>query len=100
MLYHTFYSIHSMLNIIVYPEIVHGLFCVEETCPLYIDKCIYIYIYISIWGFPKIMGTLLGVPIIRVIVFWGLYWGPLILGNYYMYIHTLETASCFSSARL
>ena len=34
------------------------------------------------WGFPKIRGTLLGVPIIRIIVFWGLYWGPLILGNY------------------
>ena len=34
------------------------------------------------WGFPKIRGTLLGVPIIRIIVFWGLYWGPPILGNY------------------
>ena len=30
------------------------------------------------WGFPKIRGTFLGVPIIRSIVFWGLYWGPLI----------------------
>ena len=27
-------------------------------------------------------GTILGVPRIRTIVFWGLYWGPLILGNY------------------
>ena len=34
------------------------------------------------WGFPKIGGTLLGVPIIRILVFWGLHWGPLILGNY------------------
>ena len=34
--------------------------------------------------FPKIRGTLLGVPIIRTIVFWGLYWGPLILGNYHI----------------
>ena len=25
----------------------------------------------------------LRVPIIRIIVFWGLYWGPLILGNYH-----------------
>ena len=33
-------------------------------------------------GFPKIRGTVLGVPIIRTIVFWGLYWGPFILGNY------------------
>ena len=31
---------------------------------------------------PKIRDTFLGVPIIRTIVFWGLYWGPLILGNY------------------
>ena len=37
----------------------------------------------SIWEFPKIRGTLLGVPITRTIVFWGLYWGPLILGNYH-----------------
>ena len=25
------------------------------------------------WEFPKIRGTILGVPIIRTIVFWGLY---------------------------
>ena len=37
-----------------------------------------------IWGFPKIRGTFLGVPIIRTIVFWGLHWGPLILGNYHI----------------
>ena len=43
-----------------------------------------------IWGFPKIRGTILGVPIIRIIIYWGLYWGPPILGNYhiYIYIHT------------
>ena len=35
------------------------------------------------WGFPKIRGTFLGVPIIRIIVFWGLDWGPLILGKYH-----------------
>ena len=34
-----------------------------------------------IWEFPKTRGTILGVPIIRIIVFWGLYWGPFILGN-------------------
>ena len=34
-----------------------------------------------IWGFPTIRGTLLEAPIIRTIVFWGLYWGPPILGN-------------------
>ena len=37
-----------------------------------------------IWGFPKIGGTFLGVPIIRTIVFWGLYLGPSILGNYHL----------------
>ena len=33
-------------------------------------------------GVSKNVGTFLGVPIIRIIVYWGLYWGPLILGNY------------------
>ena len=30
------------------------------------------------------MGTFLGVPIIRTIVFLGLYWGSPILGNYHI----------------
>ena len=34
-----------------------------------------------IWGVPIIRGTFLGVPIIRIIVFWGLYGGP---GNYHL----------------
>ena len=29
--------------------------------------------YKDIWKFPKIRGTFLGVPIIRTIVYWGLY---------------------------
>ena len=37
-----------------------------------------------IWEFPKIRGTILGVPIIRTVVFWGLYWGPFILGKYHI----------------
>ena len=44
------------------------------------------------WEFPKIRGTLLGVPIIRTkvtIVFWGLSWGPLILGNYHVNLFTI-----------
>ena len=36
------------------------------------------------WGFPKIRGTILGVPITRTIVFWDQNWGPQILGNYQM----------------
>ena len=35
-------------------------------------------------GFPKLGGTILGVPILRTIVFWGLYWGSLILGKYHI----------------
>ena len=35
-------------------------------------------------GFPKLGGTILGVPSIRIIVFEGVYWGPLILGNYHI----------------
>ena len=29
------------------------------------------------------MGTFWGVSIIRIIVYWALYWGPLILRNYH-----------------
>ena len=39
-----------------------------------------------ILGFPKIRGTISGVPIIRIIIYWGLYWGPLILGNYHILV--------------
>ena len=39
---------------------------------------------VLIWEFPRIRGTFLGVPIIRIIIYWGLYWGPLILGNYHI----------------
>ena len=42
-------------------------------------------VHIHIWGFPKIRGTILGVHIIRAIVFWGLSWDLLILGNYHIY---------------
>ena len=38
----------------------------------------------DIWGFPQIMGTILEVPIRRVIVSWGLYLVPPSLGNYHM----------------
>ena len=36
---------------------------------------------LAIWGFPKIRGTFLGVPIIRTIVFWGLHWGSPYFGK-------------------
>ena len=38
-------------------------------------------------SFPKIRGTFLRVPIIRTIVFWGLYWVSPILGNYHVNFH-------------
>ena len=28
------------------------------------------------WGSLKIRGTFLGVPMIRIVIFWGLYWDP------------------------
>ena len=38
------------------------------------------------WGFPpKSRCTFLRFPIIWTTVFWGLYWGPLILGNCQIY---------------
>ena len=39
----------------------------------------------EIWGFAKIRGTFLGVPIMRAIVFLGLYWGSPILETHHMY---------------
>ena len=44
------------------------------------------------WGVPKIRGTFLGVPIIRIIIFGDPYWGPPILGNYHMSSRILQTA--------
>ena len=36
-------------------------------------------------GFPQ-LGVPFGVPIIRIMVYWGLNWGPLFGGNYHMQI--------------
>ena len=44
------------------------------------------------WGVSKIGGTILEIPIIRTIVFWGLYWGPPILGNYHVVVTSLPGA--------
>ena len=38
------------------------------------------------WGFPKIRGTLLGVPTNKIIVFRGLFGGPRIFGKYQMWM--------------
>ena len=34
------------------------------------------------WGFPRIRGTVLEIPIIKMAVLGGLDWGPFILGKY------------------
>ena len=44
-----------------------------------------VYAWQKYGGFPKIRCTFLGVPIIRIRVFWCLYWGPPIQGNYQMF---------------
>ena len=48
----------------------------------------YIGVYIGFrdsgLGFPKNEGYLFGVPISRIIIFWGLLWSPLISGNCYI----------------
>ena len=44
-------------------------------------------------GFPKLGVPYYWVPIIRTIVFWGLYWGPLILGSYQMELSSCEGAT-------
>ena len=35
-------------------------------------------------GLPKLGVPYWGVPIVRIIVFVGLYWGPRVLGNYHI----------------
>ena len=41
-------------------------------------------IYRDFWGlgFPKIRNTIMGPPILRIIIHWNLYRGPPIDGNY------------------
>ena len=50
-------------------------------------------------GFPKLRGTILRIPIIRTIVFWGLYWGPLTLGIYHIVYPDLEIYACKNEFR-
>ena len=44
--------------------------------------------YLSIiWGgFPKVGVIFSRAPIMRIVVFWGLYWGSPILGNYHIFL--------------
>ena len=43
-------------------------------------------------GFPTVRVPFLGIPIIRIIVFWCLYWVPLILGNYQIWAGKMAQA--------
>ena len=59
-----------------------GGFGAQNRCPRHrLGSCI---VAAAIWGFPKIRGTILGVPIMRTIVFGGSILGPLVLGNYHL----------------
>ena len=49
-------------------------------------------------GVPKLGGTILGVISMRTIVFWGLYLGSLILGNYHVYVYYAHIGCCKSSS--
>ena len=46
-----------------------------------------------IWEFPKVMGTSLGLPRIRTVLYWSLCWGAPISGNYY--VCNLKRAGAF-----
>ena len=60
-------------------------------------------------GISQIRGTFLGVPILRIIIFWGLYWGPLVSGNYHIGVNASKRGwglifggilSCLESTKL
>ena len=47
-------------------------------------KTLYFWAIEVCGGFPKLGVPFWGIPSIRIIVYWSLYGGPLILGNYHM----------------
>ena len=49
-------------------------------------------------GFPKLGVPFWGFLIIRIMVFWGLYWGPPIEGNYYLGKHVARMDKWRNSA--
>ena len=58
--------------------------CGSHNDPGSLDCSSLVVLRTSHTGVPKIRGTILGVLITRTIVFWDLYWGPRILGNYHI----------------
>ena len=55
----------------------------KNTTKQALNKCAQHSIAFFIWGFPKITGTLL-------LLYWGLYWGSTILGNYHLKLWVSE----------
>ena len=53
-------------------------------------------LYTGKMGSPKIRSTFLGVPIIRITVFWGLYWGTPIEGNHQVFNFFMVTLHVLS----
>ena len=55
---------------------------------LFLESFFGALLWASSWSALQVLGFwqryLFGVPVIRTIVFWGLCWGPLILGNYHI----------------
>ena len=48
---------------------------------------------------PKIRGTFFGVAVMRMIIYWVLYWSPPILGNYHAFAASSAVDASASSAR-
>ena len=53
-------------------------------------QLIYIYMYMDMWGLPRIRGTILGVPIMEIMTLLNLHWGPLIAGNYHISLGVIQ----------
>ena len=53
-------------------------------------------------GFPKLgvvtQGLGFRVSIIRIMVYWGSYWGPLVLGNYHIVTPVISVIKVFTKS--
>ena len=83
---------YNKIPIYLYSICLRGLVYIYIYISIYVH--IYIYIHTYMGGVPTIRGTLFGgAPIIRIMICWSLFWGPLMLGNYhicvyiYMYVY-------------
>ena len=51
-------------------------------------------------SYSGFMGTILGVPTVRIIAYWALYWGPIILGHCHIRVRKLLSKTEFSTTFL